>query len=78
MCTLQRKKFEIFLGNLLWALELLQQCKNFFGVIVLQFVGHLLSGSVVGLMTTSSKRTYAKVATAFVLKYLNNLHEISY
>ena len=34
------------LGNLLWALELLQQCKNFFGIIVLQFVGCLLSGSV--------------------------------
>jgi len=47
------------LGNLLWALELLQQCKNFFGIIVLQFVGRLLSGSVVGLMVTSSKRIYA-------------------
>ena len=29
------------LGNLLWALELLQQCKNFFGIIVLRFVGRL-------------------------------------
>ena len=28
------------LGNLLWALELLQQCENFFGIIVLQFLGH--------------------------------------
>ena len=45
------------LGNLLWALELLQQCKNFFSIIVLQFVGHLLSGSMVGLMETSYKRT---------------------
>ena len=42
------------LGNLLWALELLQQCKNFFGIIVLQFVGCLLGGSLVGLMPTSS------------------------
>ena len=31
------------LGNLLWTLELLQNCKNFFGVIVLPFVGSLLS-----------------------------------
>ena len=30
------------LGNLLWALELSQQCENFFGRIVLQFVGCLL------------------------------------
>ena len=44
------------LGNLLWALELLKQCKNFFGIIVLQFVGHQLGGSIVGLMITSSKR----------------------
>ena len=47
------------LGNLLWALELLQQCKNFFGIIVLQFMGCLLSGSITGLMVTSSKKTYA-------------------
>ena len=47
------------LGNLLWALELLQQCENFFGIIVLQFVGCLLSGCVVGLKATSSKRVYA-------------------
>ena len=31
------------LGNLLWALEPFQQCENFFGIIVLQFVGHLLN-----------------------------------
>ena len=37
------------LGNLLWAPELLQQCKNFFGIIVLQFVSRLLGGSKVGL-----------------------------
>ena len=47
------------LGNLLWALELLQQCENFFGIIVLQFVGCLPGGSVVDLMATSCKRTYA-------------------
>ena len=32
---------------------------GFLGIIVLQFVGHLLRGSMVGLMVTSSKRTYA-------------------
>ena len=47
------------LGNLLWAVELFQQCENFFGIIVLQFMGHLLSSSIVGLMVTSSKRTDA-------------------
>ena len=45
------------LGNLLWAPELSQQCKNFFGIIVLQFVGHLLGSSMAGLMETYSKRT---------------------
>ena len=34
-------------------------CGNFFGIIVLQFVGHLLGGSMAGLMVTSSKRPYA-------------------
>ena len=34
------------LENLLWDLELSQQCDNFFDIIVLQFVGCLLSGSV--------------------------------
>ena len=29
------------------------------GISILQFVGHLLCGSMVGLMTTSSKKTYA-------------------
>ena len=47
------------LGNLLWALKLLQQCENFFGITVLQFVGRLFDGSIVELMATSSKRTYA-------------------
>ena len=47
------------LENLLWALELLQQCKNFFDIIFLQFVGHLLGGSMVRLMATSSKKIFA-------------------
>ena len=46
-------------GNLLCALELSQQCENFFDITVLQFVGCLLSGSMVRLMAISSKRTYA-------------------
>ena len=52
------------LGNLLWVLELSSQCQNFFGIIVLQFVGHLLSVSMVGLTVTSSKRAYATPRTA--------------
>ena len=47
------------LVNLLWDPELLQQCENFFVIIVLQFVGCLLCSSIVELMATSSKRTYA-------------------
>ena len=47
------------LGSLSWALKLLQQQENFFRVMVLQFVDHTPIGSVVGLMMTSSKRTYA-------------------
>ena len=46
-------------GEFLWALELLQQCENFFDIIVLQFEGHLLGGSTVGLMANSCKRIYA-------------------
>ena len=34
---------------MLWVLELLKQYKNFFGIIVLRFVGHLLGGSMVDL-----------------------------
>ena len=37
------------LGNLLWALELLQQCEHFFGIIILQCVGCLFGGFMVGL-----------------------------
>ena len=33
------------LGSLLWSLELLKQCENFFGIIVLQFVSCPPSGS---------------------------------
>ena len=47
------------LGNLLWALELSQQCENLFGIIFLKFLGHLLNASIVGLITASSKRAYA-------------------
>ena len=47
------------LGSLLCALEALQHFDNFFGIIVLQFVGCLLGGSMMGLMATSSKRTDA-------------------
>ena len=47
------------LGNPLWALELFQQGKNLFLIIVLQFVDRQLSGSTVELtVRTSSKRTY--------------------
>ena len=28
------------MGSLIWGLEPSQQCENFFGIIVLQFVGH--------------------------------------
>ena len=36
----------------------MQQCENFFGIIVLQFVSCLPGGSIVELMVTSFKRTY--------------------
>ena len=39
------------LGSLLWPLELLQQCENLFGVIVLQFVDHPPGGSMVGVQS---------------------------
>ena len=54
------------LGNLLWVLELLQQCKNFFHIIVLQFVGHLHSGSMVELMATSSSRIHVTCSASQV------------
>ena len=43
------------LGNLLWALGLLQKCENSFGIIVLQFVGCLLCGFMVGLTSCASQ-----------------------
>ena len=54
------------LGNVLWALEHLQQCENFFDIIVLQFEGLLLGESMVGLMMTSSKRIYATCSASRV------------
>ena len=38
------------LGSLLWGLEFSQQCRNFFGVIVLQFVDRLPGGSVCAVL----------------------------
>ena len=52
------------LGNLLWVPELSYQWENLFGIIVLQFVGHLLGSSMVGFMATSYKRAYATCKTA--------------
>ena len=46
-----------FVGKSVVGPELSQQCKHFFGIIVLQFVGRLLGGSM-GLMVTSSNKTY--------------------
>ena len=43
------------LGNLLWSVELSQQCKHFFCIIVLQFVGCLFGGSMVGLTCHASQ-----------------------
>ena len=37
----------------------MKQCRNFFGIIVLQFVDPLSNGSMVGFMTNSTKRTFA-------------------
>ena len=54
------------LGSQLCALKALQHFDNFFGKIVLQFVGCLLGGSMVGLMATSSKRTDATCHTSQV------------
>ena len=48
------------LGSLLRGLELSQQWKNF-GTTVFQFVDSPPGNSIVGLMETSSKRTYANM-----------------
>lgn len=47
-----------WLSSLNWVLDPSQQCENFFGKIVVQFLGHKPSGCMVGLMATSSKWTY--------------------
>ena len=51
---------------ILGALEILQQCENFFCIIILQFLSHLLSSSMVGLTAMSSKRTYTTHLTSQV------------
>ena len=43
--------------SLVWP-KLLQKWENFFGIIILQFVGHLLGGSIVELIVTLIKRNY--------------------
>ena len=43
------------LRNLSWALELLWQCKKYFGIIVLLFVSGMFSGSVLGFTRCTSK-----------------------
>ena len=55
-------------GNLLWSLELLQQCRNFFGITVFQFVTLLPHDSMVGLMPTYSRRAYATCFASQTLK----------
>ena len=50
------------------ALEFLQQCMHFFGIIVPQFVGCLLGSYIMELMVTSSKSTYA-TCCAFQICY---------
>ena len=50
------------LGNMLWALEILQQCENTFGIIVPQSVSCLLCGIMVGLIVTS-QTPYCQVST---------------
>ena len=44
-------------GSLLWGLEVLRQCENFFGMIVLQFVGRP-PGSSSGANAVPFKRAY--------------------
>ena len=50
-------------GNLLWALELLQKCESFFGIIVLQFVGCLWLCGAVLFNRLSGKWSSADQAT---------------
>ena len=65
------------LGNLFWVLELSQQCKNFFGITVCQFVGCLLSGSVVGLTRRASRSVVVRapsLSQATADLYLSRRH----
>ena len=48
------------LGNLFSTLKLWQECENFFGIIVCQFVGCLLGGSMVGLTRCPSQVCYSQ------------------
>ena len=54
------------LGNLLWALELLQQWEIFFAIIALQFMRRLFGSSMGALTVTSSKRAYATLCDSQV------------
>ena len=45
------------LGSLIWSLSPSQQCENFFGITILQFVDCPVHISKVGLMATYHKRT---------------------
>ena len=45
---------DLGLALMVLLLELSQQCENFFDITVLQFVGCLLSGSMVGLTCHTS------------------------
>ena len=47
------------LGSLMWGLEPSRQCEDFFGFIVLRFVGHPLSGYSV-IATRSGKQTHSE------------------
>ena len=53
--------------SLNWVLDPSQQCENFFGRIVVQFVGHNPGGCMIGLMATSSKWTYDTCPTSMTI-----------
>ena len=62
-----------WLRNLLWAPELLQQCENFFAIIVLQFVGHLVvvaNNATITLISHASK-VMLKILQARLQQYVN-------
>ena len=56
----------------LWAYNFHSSARTFFGIIVLQFVGHLHGDSMVGLMTTFSKRAYIILCLFQDCCYLEN------